>query len=35
VAEQLTVSKDQGIALWFGLGRMGVQKLSGHGDEGN
>jgi hypothetical protein len=32
VAQQLTVSKDQGIALGFGLGRMGVQKLVGHGD---
>jgi len=31
VAEQLTVSKDQRIALGFGLGRMGVQKLVGHG----
>jgi hypothetical protein len=29
--QQLTISKDQRIALWFVLGRMGVQKLCGHG----
>jgi hypothetical protein len=33
--KQLTVSEDQRIALWLIAGRMGVQKLSGHGDEGN
>jgi hypothetical protein len=35
VAEQLTISKDQRIALRLIAGRMGVQKLCGHGDEGN
>jgi hypothetical protein len=33
--QQLTVSKDKRIALWVRFGRMGVQKLSGHGDEDN
>ncbi len=32
VPQQLTVSKDKRIALWFVLGRMRVQKLCGHGD---
>ena len=31
VAQQLTISKDKRIALWLGFGRMGVQKLGGHG----
>ena len=35
MAQQLTISKDQRIALRLISGRMGVQKLSGHGDEGN
>ena len=35
MAQQLTVSEDQRIALQLIAGRMGVQKLSGHGDEGN
>jgi hypothetical protein len=35
MAQQLTISKDQRIALRSILGRTGVQKLSGHGDEGN
>jgi hypothetical protein len=35
MAQQLTVSEDQRIALWLIAGRMGVQKLSGHGDEDN
>jgi hypothetical protein len=30
--QQLTVSKDKRIALWVRFGRMGVQKLCGHGD---
>jgi hypothetical protein len=35
MAQQLTISKDQRIALRLIAGRMGVQKLCGHGDEGN
>jgi hypothetical protein len=31
VPQQLTISKDERIALWLIAGRMGVQKLSGHG----
>jgi hypothetical protein len=34
VSQQLTISEDQRIALWLIAGRMGVQKLCGHGDEG-
>ena len=30
--QQLTVSKDKRIALRLIYGRMGVQKLCGHGD---
>jgi hypothetical protein len=32
VAQQLTVSKDKCITLRLIEGRMGVQKLGGHGD---
>jgi len=32
MAQQLTVSEDQRIALWLIAGRMGVQKLGGHDD---
>jgi hypothetical protein len=35
MAQQLTVSEDQRIALRLIAGRMGVQELCGHGDEGN
>jgi hypothetical protein len=32
MAQQLTISKDKRIALRLIAGRMGVQKLGGHGD---
>ena len=32
MAQQLTVSKDERIALWLIVRRMGVQKLGGHDD---
>jgi hypothetical protein len=32
MAQQLTISKDQRIALRLIAGRMGVQKLGGHVD---
>jgi hypothetical protein len=32
VPQQLTVSEDKSIALRLIAGRMGVQKLCGHGD---
>ncbi len=32
MAQQLTVSEDKRIALLLIAGRMGVQKLCGHGD---
>jgi len=35
MAQQLTISKDELITLRLIAGRMGVQKLCGHGDEGN
>jgi hypothetical protein len=35
MAQQLTISKDQGIALRLIAGRMGVQELCDHGDEGD
>ena len=35
MAQQLTISKDQRIALRLIAGRMGVQKLCGHGDDCN
>jgi hypothetical protein len=32
VAQQLTITKNEGVALGLECGGMGVKELSGHGD---